>query len=361
MQDRTRMCLMMLLMSTAWISAPACIGSVAGGQSASQAVSVSELLARYTQALDATQSFTDTYDEVVDYSYRMPGQSRAMVGKLFARGWNRADGARVYRRRYMWGDFNPKERNLPESTPRYNLRVEADKKLYSHATAVNNPRVKGSASFQPAQRDRAVLSHETFAGIYGYLGSDERLDVVLRAAKQISIRPATEMINGVACHVIDAHTKYGQYTVWIDPDHGCHAARVTRNAEGGYREHEWLMPKGDHVTGLVVVTRFDQVANVWVPVEGDVERVYTSGMVFSKDRSHYRRADVVLNPDHDTLGSFDNPLEHPVNDPELKDGTRVRITIPGFLKMKGSWQDGQVIDESGKVVDVEELLTTAKM
>jgi hypothetical protein len=161
--------------------------------------------------------------------------------------------------------------------------------------------------------------------------------------------------------VIDAHTEYGRYTVWLDPNHGYHAAKVTRKAEGGNREHEWPMPKGDHASGFVVVTRFDQVGNVWVPVEADVEMAYTSGMVFRRDHSHYRRDNIVLNPDHDKLGSFANPLEHPVNDPELKDGTRVRITIPGFLKMKGSWQDGQVIDESGKVVDVEELLTTAKM
>jgi hypothetical protein len=70
MQNQTRkMCLMMMLTSTAWVSTPACTGSVAGGQSAAQAVSTSELLRRYTQALDATQSFTDTYDEVVDHSY----------------------------------------------------------------------------------------------------------------------------------------------------------------------------------------------------------------------------------------------------------------------------------------------------
>ena len=360
MQNHKRMCLMILVMCMGWISGPAWVGSVAAGQSASQAASVPELLQRYTQALDATQSFTDTYEEVVDFSYR---NSQSMDGKQFTRGQNRADGrARVYCQRYIWGDFNPKNRDLPKSTPRYSLRiVEAYKKRYSHTTAVNNPRVKGTASFQPAKQDPALLNMATFAGSYGYLGCDKRLDAVLGAAKQISMRPTTETINGIACHVIDAHTQYGQYKVWLDPAHGYNAAKVTRKATGGHKENDHLMPKGDHASGSVVITRFDQVGGVWVPVEADHETAYTSGELFRRTRSHYKRANIVLNPDHDKLGSFDNPLEHPANDPELKNGTRVRITGPNSVRVKASWQDGKVVDESGKVVDIRRLMATAKL
>ncbi len=316
--------------------------------------SVSELLDRYTQALDATQSFRDTYEEVVDFSYRT---SQSMEGKQFKRGQNRADGrARVYCQQYIWGDFNPKNRDLPESAPRYNLRiVEADTTRYVHATAVNNPRVKGTAYFQPAKQDPALFNMETFAGSYGYLACDKRLDVVLRAAKRISIRPATEIVNGVACHVIDARTAYGRYTVWLDPTHGYNAAKVTRKATGGDKESEWLMPKGDHASGSVVITRFDQVGGVWVPVEADQETVYTSGELFRRSRSHYQRANVVLDPDHDKLGSFANPLEHPANDPELNNETRVSILLPSSVSVKASWQDGKIVDASGKVIDISQL------
>ena len=150
------------------------------------------------------------------------------------RGRNRADGrARVYCQQYIWGDFNPQNRNLPESNPRYNLRiVEAYNKRYVHARAINNPDVKGTASFQPANEDPALLNMQTYAGCYGYLGCDKRLDVVLREAKQISMRSTAEMVNGIACHVIDADTQYGRYTVWLDPAHGYNAAKIKTD---GYR------------------------------------------------------------------------------------------------------------------------------
>jgi hypothetical protein len=262
---------------------------------------------------------------------------------------------------YYWGDFNPKLMDLPEGNSRYNLRIEADGKHYNHSTAVNDPRVKGTAALQPAHQDKAAIAIGTYSGIYGFLGSEERLDAVLRGAKRISMRPTTETVRGFACHVIDADTQYGQYTVWLDPAHGHNAAKVTRKATGGHKENTWLMPKGDHARGSVVITRFDQVGGVWVPVEADQETVYTGGGSFRRSRNHYKRADIVLNPDHDKLGSFDNPLEHPANDPELKNGRRVRITGPGSVKVKGSWQDGKVVDESGKVVDIPQLWAKTKL
>jgi len=360
MLNQKRMSLMMSVMCMGWILVSTWIGSVAAGQSASQTASVSELLQRYTHVLDATQSFTDTYEEVVDFSYRTGG---AMKGKQYKRGRNRADGrARIYCQQYIWGDLNQQNMDLPESTPRYNLRiVEAYNKRYVHARAINNPDVKGTAYFQPANEDPALLNMQTYSGCYGYLGCDKRLDVVLREAKQISMRSTAEMVNEIACHVIDADTQYGRYTVWLDPAHGYNAAKISRTATGGYKEIESLMPQGDHASGFVVITRFEQVAGVWVPAEAEQEMVYTGGQLFRRDRSHYKRANIVLNPDHDKLGSFDNPLEHPANDPELKNGTRVRITLPNSVRVKATWQDGKIADESGNVIDVTQLWTTTKI
>jgi hypothetical protein len=329
----------------------------AAGQSTSRALSVTELLQRYTKALDATQSFTDTYEEVCDYSYRMPDGARVAKGKRFARGQNRADGARLYRQNYYWGDFNPKLMNLPESNSRYNLRIEADGKLYAYSTAVNDSRVKGTAYLQPSLYEKGVMNRSRCSGLHGFLGSDERLDAVLRRAKRVSVRPTTELVNGVACHVIDANTEYGRYKVYLDPIHGFHAVKIIREATGGQKEQEDVMPKGDRSTAYMVVTRFEQVDGVWVPVEAEQETDYTSGEFFRRSRNHYKRANIVLNPNHDKLGSFDNPLEHPDNDPELKNGTRVSITGPGSVRVRGSWQDGKVVDESGQVINISQLWT----
>lgn len=360
MRNLKPMSVMMLVMCMGWISGPAWVGSVATGQSTSQTASVPELLQRYTQALDATQSFIESYEEVCDYSNRMPGDPRVVGGKRFARGQLRSDGHRIYLRNYYWGDFTSKLRDLPESAPRYHLRIEADKRLYVHTTALNTPRVKGIASLQPAFSEKGVMNRGSCSGIHGFLGSEERLDAVLRGANRVSVRPTTEKVRGFACHVINADTKYGQYSVWLDPAHGYNAAKVTRKAAGGHKENQRLMPKGDRSTGSVVITRFEQVGDVWVPVEAEDEIAYTSGKFFRSQRDHFKRTKITLNPDHDKLGSFDNPLEHPANDPELKNGTRVRITLPNSVKVKGSWQDGKVVDESGKVVDIPQLWAMAK-
>ena len=361
MQNHKRMCLMMFVMCMGRISSSPWVGSVATGQSASQAASVPELLQRYSQALDATQSFIESYEEVCDYRNRMPGNSKVVGGKRFARGQLRSDGHRIYLRNYYWGDFTSRMKGLPEDAPRYRLRIEADKRLYVHTTAVNNPRVKGTASLQPAHSEKGVMKR----GIHGFLWSDERLDAVLRGANRVSLRPTTEMVRGFACHVIDAGTQYGRYTVWLDPAHGYNAAKVTRKAVGGQKERESVMPKGDRSTGSVVITRFEQVGEqvggVWVPVEAENEIAYTSGVFFRSMRNHFKRTKITLNPDHDKLGSFDNPLEHPANDPELKNGTRVRITVPNSVRVKATWQDGKVIDESGKVVDIRQLWATSKL
>lgn len=68
---------------------------------------------------------------------------------------------------------------------------------------------------------------------------------------------------------------------------------------------------------------------------------------FVKDNYHYKRTKIVLNPDHNKLGSFDDPLENPSNDPELKNGTRV---LMNHLPIYYTWQDGKVVDKTGRVI-----------
>ena len=68
----------------------------------------------------------------------------------------------------------------------------------------------------------------------------------------------------------------------------------------------------------------------------------------STEDYHYKRTKFVLNPDHDKLGSFDDPLENPAQDPELKDGSRVRIKSDPIQYI---WQDGRLVDKDGREQD----------
>jgi len=87
------------------------------------------------------------------------------------------------------------------------------------------------------------------------------------------------------------------------------------------------------------------------------DRMMPSGD-FVKEDYHYKRTQIILNPDHDKLGSFADPiLEDPSNDPELVNGTRVAIDIDGRddRALEYTWQDGKLVDDNGVAVDMGKL------
>jgi hypothetical protein len=246
---------------------------------------------------------------------------------------------------------------VPESSARYHLRVEADQRLYVHPGALNDLGAQGRADLQPSPNAKAVISRDPYSGILGFAGADERLDGVLRRARKISVRPATEPVNGSPCRVIDAETEYGIYTLWLDPQHGYHAARTTRMATAGHRDYVSVLPRHARMSSRVEIAHFEKVDGVWVPMEGSQDNAYTAEnpQQFNKEQVRFKRTKMALNPDHDKMGSFDNPLERPAQDPELKNGTVVRIG-----SIKGIWQDGKVVDSSGTVIDARLLKTAGK-
>ena len=213
-----------------------------------------------------------------------------------------------------------------------------------------SPDHRGSVYSQPANRTKAAIDRDNYSGIHGFLGSEMRLDLVLREASRISVRPEKEGFSGSSCAVIDADTRYGRYAVWIDPEHGYQAAKVTRGAKAPHIEIEDEMPVGDCSTGLVEVTRFEQLDGVWVPMGAIQQTTYTAlnRQAYNKVTSRFQRTTLTLNPDHEKLGSFDDPLVHPANDPELRNGARVNIS--GAIQARGSWQDGKVVNAQGEVL-----------
>lgn len=321
-----------------------------------------ELLDKYTEALDSTKSFIDHYEESSEYSYRFPvGPNQrfsgiASRGKSFKRGQYRYDDQRIYFQIYTWGDFNQELKDLPEDAPYYHCGIadSKDKKTYQHNRWIkgsnNDP---GSAGRFPYERpDKVVLSRNGGVSyLVGYIDSDERLDAILRKASRILVRQATENVRGSECYVIDAHTKYGKYSVWLDPEHGYHPAKVMHWAKEGDRVHSHLLAKGDAGTAYLNNVRFEKVDGVWVPMEADAgfDRIVGGNPKhFNKEDIHYKRTKIILNPDHDKLGSFVDPIfEDPNNDPELVNGTCVRLD---HNPTEYFWQDGKIVDEKGSVI-----------
>jgi hypothetical protein len=89
--------------------------------------------------------------------------------------------------------------------------------------------------------------------------------------------------------------------------------------------------------------RFEQRDGAWIAVEADVHlQKNFGGANRVTTRYHYRATDVLLGPDHEALGSFDNPLERPGNDPELRNGTWV---YQAGERDKYLWQDGKLVPD----------------
>jgi hypothetical protein len=317
-----------------------------------------KLVDKYTQALDSTLSFIDHYEQSTEFGYRVAG-GRQDKGKNFKRGQVRHDDQRIYKQEYKWGRSG--RHDYHENMPDYGCSItDAKAKLsYWHDRWINGPsNDPGAVSRGLWGRPIKVNLSRSLGVSYivGYVGSDERLDAILRKASRISVREATENVGGSECFVIDADTKCGQYTVWLDPDHGYHPARVRREAGRGDYTHGRLMSEGETALTYLDTVRFEKIDDVWVPMEANAgcDRRMPSGD-FVKEDYHYKRTHIVLNPDHDKLGSFADPiLEDPSNDPALVNGTRVEIDIDDRSK-EYTWQDGKLVDDNAMVVDMDGL------
>jgi len=328
------------------------VGLAAACAGAENIPSASNLLDRYTRALDSTLSFIEHYEQSTKFSYYVSNGARDK-GKAFKRGQVRHDDQRIYYQSYTWGNFNIKHKDVPEDKPYYRCRIVdgKNKKGYRNVRWINNSNNSGTAVRSPYSRKMKVVLSRYFGISYivGYIGSDERLDVILRKADRISVRKTTENVGGSECFVIDADTKCGRYTVWLDPEHGYHPAKVRRKAKGGNYTHGRLLSKGETALTYLDTVRFEKVDDIWVPMEANsgCDRVMPQGF-FVKEDYHYKRTQIILNSDHDKLGSFADPiLEDPNNDPELRNGTRVRLNN---LPIQYTWQDGKVVNDKGNVV-----------
>jgi len=312
---------------------------------------VFELLDKYTRALDSAESFIDSFESVHKFSYHILGYSPRLIGaKAYRRGLNRSDGRCRYFREYQWGDINPKLRNLSEDAPHYKCSVVSGKMSYAHTKLINEPSLTGKVICWAGTKKEVFSRNNTNSHILGFMGSDERLDTVLRRADRISVRSVTKALGDSHFYVIDAQTKYGKYSVWLDPGHDYHPIKITMKAtEGDEHFDKGILPKGHKRTAYLNNVRFEKVDNIWIPIEADrgYHYIYGSSKSFSKGNTHFKRISIVLNPNHEELGSFNNPLEDPEQDPELVNGTKINIIGD---EARYTWRNGKIVDKAGHVI-----------
>ena len=322
--------------------------------------SASELLAKYTAALNRSQSIILKFEgssDSLNQFIKVTGPSDSFDGtkvsgrpmKSYYRIEIRSDGRRYGICIYHWGNVGSATEWTPENQPAYNSLFWDGRQMYGQNKGINKPGSVGLASLEnnvTSNNHQMLLNGTAYSEMRGYLPpAEQRLDALVRAARSLSVRPRAESVNGAACYVLDAVTDYGRVCLWLDPAHGHQAARATQNiSPGNMNIGGQRIPAGSTEQRSFEVTRFEQKGDVWVPVEIKVssDMNFATTHEFSHATATFKCTEVILNPDHDALHSFDW-----THDPELKDGTVIHEIGPGGIEQaRLVWRGGKPVPDT---------------
>ncbi len=306
---------------------------------AAEPPSAKELLEKYAANLDKQTSFIVKYETSGFGARNVRGSS---AGTTFSEGEACYDGCRTANRDYTWGATD--NHVLARSDRVYHSLMWDGTAYYQYRRSAAAPETGGEidAGMLTRVRTRSLdeiarrlksgekvtdlkpspsLKDSSFYRPYalgvgtefGYFTDDaQRLDrVLLDESKILSVRPRTAKVNGVDCYVIDADTRRGKYTVWIDPKHGHQTARVAvarrMGDEALYKPGYKLSFADDSIDATVDYLRFQNVDGAWVAVETKhrYNRIFGGTRQFYRCHSRVRTTSVQLNPDHEALRSFE--------------------------------------------------------
>jgi len=308
-------------------------------------ISVSQLLDKYAANQDLLRSIIikfQTSGEFYGNATSLEGNPTGKLGKSEEKRETlseiRTDGNRVASRLTGW---ESDDRGLvPKDKPEYHSHLWDGNCWYDYSRGGGRSYDSaGNVWIDRSKKDdmrRSLILNVTANAFYG---ERERVDAVLRRADVASVRDEMEEIGGSKCYVIDATAQCGKYTIWIDPEHGYNIAKAMIEKREKDIVYGTPLRKGEHASVLLENVRFQKVDGAWIPVEADIyiNRVAFNGSFNSK---WYRKVtDVILNPDHDKLGSF-------VQD-DIKNGALVLVV---GVEGKYKWRDGKVVDENGRVI-----------
>ena len=171
--------------------------------------------------------------------------------------------------------------------------------------------------------------------LLGYIPSGKaRIDQNFRQASSISVREKTEMVDGAACYVIDAVTKSGRGSIWLDPQHGYLIAKAEYHVKAGDFYVNRIVESGMVMDFKLYDVRFKKVNDTWVTVAGTKE----TNKVWPPDGyEHYKESyvisEITLHPDFSTL-----PNAFALED--VHEGAKVRVA---------SNRNGNFVWRNGKI------------
>ena len=328
--------------------------------------SVSELLDKFAETQDKLQSYIIKSESWSDFNLKTLGRKRRISRICEVRyDGTQKQGNRVKLCKLMWGRVG--SRDVSKDAPVYTswLWDGENYMRYSGVPKGNAKRDVCPGKVRPYMSGKDEIANGRLTSrmygtaLTGYLsGSEDRVEKVLREARNISVRRRTERVGGVKCYVVDADSKHGKHTLWIDPEHGYNIAKAEvelLRGEGHFFYGKPFETAGKKLTLSMENVRFKEVEGIWLPVEADMRYRRAFGGIGqrSDSRTHVKIIEVLLNPDHEALGSF---TPH-----DIPDGAEVTAYVDlnsGFITAwdpKYRWQSDAklVVDRKGQWVKYE--------
>ncbi len=305
---------------------------------------IEELLDDFTETLDRVHvSFITKAKCTTSTEHKYQGEWAKLSGKRTRYHLQefRTDGKRMKHILQQWGDFARPSGKLivrSENDKTYRSDTYDGEKRYENnkdgITFIHTRNPENSFTLE------SKFDYEDHVSkCFGYLNGDQkRLDRILREAKpgQVSLRNEMEYLNGTAHYVVDAKTERGEYTVWFNSEKGYHysKAAVIRRPGDLFREKVKIEP-GHQREYVVETTQFTEVDGVWVPTKARTRAHNTlPDGDYAKASSDIELISIVMNPDHDAMGSF------LIDD--IEDGAKVRLVgVPGRFV----WRNGKAVPE----------------
>ena len=306
------------------------------GELRADRMGVPELLGKYAANQNKLESGILNCEHVQESS----DSSGRFLGRIVKSFDVRFDGNRISKRSHMWGAPNGPDSlmgAIPKEDPHY-MSISWDGRImrrYSTAGR-DDPGLMIIVEPETPRPDEALRGENPAAVLMGcYLSPYKRFDAFLREAVESSVRQDTEEINGAQCYVIDAKTKWGDCTIWMDLDHGFNIAKVRIDVvkERGHFFHDKPLVMKRMSFALESV-RFKKIDDAWAAVEADWEATRLDPADnLTTTRKHITISDLTLDPDHDELGSFAMD--------DIKNGAKV--LVHPVLHIGYIWKDGELI------------------
>ncbi len=312
-----------------------------------------KVLCRFAKARKNFTSFIVEAETKTTFSY--PQQH--WKGEQYSKAEYRFDGNRNRARSSKWGNVSQKVfPDVPEDQALSHITLWDGEGHYTYNKATPIGTKPGNVVISRKEDPKGVpkarttsLQHSIFPGLmmgYNQGDSGKPISEVVGRAEQLQLRQ--EKLGGIDCYVIDAVVRgKGKYTLWIDPIHDYHIAKIHVQRRGNDYYNNRKIPKNDSSDETYEVVRFQKIEDSWFPLEYKSKLETRTGGSWGTSGRNAKITRFVLNPDHDALGSF--------TPDDIPNGTTVRLTaLPPSVKFV--WQDGKVVDEDGREVDVGKLI-----